>query len=61
LPTSTRGSGSAARFVARVADPTGALRAAAGAVLAAAPVALVRRTEPTARGRRRLIERDAAT
>ena len=53
--------GPAAGFVARVADPTGALLAAAGAVLAAAPVALLRRAEPNARGRRRLIERDAAT
>jgi MFS family permease len=53
--------GPAAGFVARVADPTGALLAAAAAVLATVPVALLRRTEPSARGRRRLVERDAAT
>jgi MFS family permease len=53
--------GPAAGFVTRVADPTGALLAAAGAALAAAPVALLRRAEPNARGRRGLIERDAAT
>jgi hypothetical protein len=44
-----------------VTDPTGALLAAAGAVLATAPVALFRRTEPRARIRRRLIERDVST
>jgi MFS family permease len=53
--------GPAVGLAARVADPTGAMIAAAGAVLAAVPVALLRRTEPSARGRRRLVERDAAT
>jgi MFS family permease len=53
--------GPAVGLAARVADPTGALLAAAGAVLATAPVALVRRTEPSTRGRRRLMERDATT
>ena len=53
--------GPAAGFVARVADPTGAMLAAAGAVLVTAPVALLGRTEPSARNRRRLIEQDAAT
>jgi hypothetical protein len=53
--------GPAVGLAARVADPTGALLAAAGAVLAGAPVALLRRTQPSARGRRRVIEPDAAT
>jgi MFS family permease len=53
--------GPAVGLAARVADPTGALLAAAGAVLATAPVALLRRTKASARGRRRLIEGDAAT
>ena len=39
-------------LAARAADPSGALIAAAGAVLAAAPIALVRRGESRARDRR---------
>jgi MFS family permease len=53
--------GPAVGLVARVADPTGALLAAAGGVLAGAPVALFGRAEPRARRRHRLIEPDAAT
>jgi hypothetical protein len=53
--------GLAVGLAARVADPTGGLLAAAGAVLAGAPVALFRRAEPSAHSRRRLVERDAAT
>ena len=53
--------GPAVGLAARVADPTGAMLAAAGAVLATVPVAVLRRTEPSARSPRRRIERDAAT
>ncbi len=53
--------GPAVGLAARVADPTGALLAAAGAVLATAPVAQFGRAESSARVRRRLVERDAAT
>jgi MFS family permease len=53
--------GPAVGLAVRVADLTGAMLAAAGAVLAAVPVALLRRTEPSVRGRRRLLERDAPT
>jgi MFS family permease len=51
--------GPAVGLAARVADPTGALLAAAGAVLASAPVALFGRSAPNLR--RRLVEPDAAT
>ena len=53
--------GPAVGLAARVADPTGALLATAGAVLATAPVALLGRTEPRARIRRRLVEPDVST
>jgi predicted MFS family arabinose efflux permease len=55
--------GPAAGLAARVADPTGALLVAASAVLATAPVALLGRAEPRARGGQRWIgsRRDAAT
>jgi MFS family permease len=44
-------------LAARAADPTGGLFAAAGAVLAAAPVALLARARPRASGRRRACSR----
>jgi hypothetical protein len=45
--------GPAVGLAARAADPTGALFAAAGAVLATAPIALLGRVRPRAAGQRR--------
>jgi hypothetical protein len=47
--------GPAIGLAARAADPSGGLFAAAGAVLATAPVALVRRARPQARRFRRAV------